>query len=64
MLFDGSSAEAFTNGRVKDGLLVEGATSKQKFQNYKIHLEFMLSFMPNARGQGRANSGYYCPRPL
>ena len=59
VLFDGTSADAFTNGRVKDGLLLEGPTTKQKFQSYKIHLEFMLSFMPNARGQGRANSGYY-----
>ena len=25
----------------------------------KIHVEFMLSFMPNARGQGRSNSGVY-----
>ncbi len=24
-----------------------------------IHVEFMLSFMPNARGQGRSNSGVY-----
>lgn len=26
---------------------------------YRAHIEFMLSFMPNARGQGRANSGVY-----
>ena len=59
VLFDGTSAEAFVNGRVKDGLLLEGATTRQKFQSYKIHLEFLLPFMPNARGQGRANSGFY-----
>ncbi len=59
VLFDGKSADAFVNGRVKDGLLLEGATSKRKFQSYKIHLEFMLPFMPDARGQARGNSGYY-----
>ena len=59
VLFDGKSADAFDNGRVKDGLLLEGATSKQKFRNYKIHLEFMLPFMPDARGQAHGNSGYY-----
>ncbi len=59
VLFDGTSAEAFVDGRVKDGLLLEGATTRQKFQSYTIHLEFMLPFMPTARGQGRGNSGYY-----
>jgi len=59
VLFDGTSADAFDDGRVKDGLLLEGTTSKRKFQSYKIHLEFMIPFMPTARGQGRGNSGYY-----
>jgi len=59
VLFDGASADAFEGGRVKDGLLLEGTTTKQKFQSYKIHLEFMIPFMPTARGQGRGNSGYY-----
>jgi hypothetical protein len=38
---------------------MEGATSKQKFQSYTIHLEFCLPFEPAKRGQGRGNSGYY-----
>jgi len=59
VLFDGTSADAFVDGRVKDGLLLEGTTSKRKFQSYRIHLEFMIPFMPTARGQGRGNSGYY-----
>lgn len=59
-LFDGSSADEFENGRMTDdGLLMEGVTSKSRFGSYKLHLEFQLSFMPFARGQGRANSGCY-----
>lgn len=50
----------FEPGRVgKDGLLMQGATSKQTFQDFALHLEFMLSYMPHARGQGRSNSGTY-----
>jgi len=60
VLFDGSSADAFEKGRMTDdGLLIEGATSKQKFQDFTLHLEFRLPFMPTARGQGRGNSGFY-----
>ena len=43
----------------KDGLLMQGITSHQKFQSYKLHLEFMISYMPYAQGQGRGNSGCY-----
>lgn len=42
-----------------DGLLMQGATSKAKFQSYTLHLEFQLPYMPAARGQGRGNSGCY-----
>lgn len=60
VLFDGSSADAFFGGRMtNDGLLVEGATSKQKFQDFTIHLEFRTPFQPYARGQARGNSGFY-----
>ena len=34
-------------------------TSKHKFQDVSVHLEFQLSYMPTASGQGRANSGCY-----
>ena len=40
-------------------LLMEGATTSETFDDYTLHLEFLLSFMPEARGQGRANSGAY-----
>jgi len=60
VLFDGTSAENFKGGRITpDGLLMEGATSKQTFQSFTIHLEFRTPFMPYARGQGRGNSGFY-----
>jgi hypothetical protein len=60
VLFDGSTAEHFKDGRKSDdGLLMEGATSKQKFGDFTLHLEFRLPYKPAARGQGRGNSGAY-----
>jgi len=60
VLFDGSSTEHFEKGRkTDDGLLIEGTQLKRSFGNYSLHLEFRLPLMPNARGQGRANSGVY-----
>ncbi len=60
VLFDGTTPDNFKNGRMSDDkLLMEGVTSKQNFGSYKLHMEFLLSYMPYARGQGRANSGCY-----
>jgi hypothetical protein len=59
VLFDGSTCDNFQGGKLDGNLLMQGVTSKQKFQNYSMHLEFLLSYMPTARGQGRANSGCY-----
>ena len=60
VLFDGTTAEKFDGGRLSpDGLLMEGDTSKQKFQSFTVHLEFRTPFQPCARGQGRGNSGFY-----
>lgn len=60
VLFDGSSADEFKGGRMTDdGLLMQGVTSHKEFNDFKLHLEFQLSFMPFARGQQRSNSGVY-----
>ena len=60
VLFDGTGTEQFTEARMtEDGLLMEGADLKPMFQDFNLHLEFMLPFMPAARDQGRANSGVY-----
>lgn len=60
VLFDGKNGDAFTDPKkFVDGLMSQGITSKQKFQDFSLHLEFLLSYMPAARGQGRANSGCY-----
>ena len=60
VLFDGKTAENFKGGRMTDdGLLMEGATSKQAFPSFTMHMEFLLPFMPYARGQARGNSGFY-----
>lgn len=59
VLFGGKIGK-FPGAKVtEDGLLTQGATSEPKFQDFQLHLEFLLSFMPEARGQARANSGCY-----
>ncbi|NLF06974.1 MAG: DUF1080 domain-containing protein, partial [Pirellulaceae bacterium] len=60
VLFDGTSADNFLNGRMsKDNNLMAEVETKQKFGDYTLHLEFRLSYMPEARGQARSNSGLY-----
>ena len=59
-LFDGTDTAEFKNGKMTDdGLLMIGTEFKRRFQDFHLHLEFRLPYMPNARGQGRANSGVY-----
>jgi hypothetical protein len=60
VLFDGTSTDAWENGRMENGLLLAtGCTSKQKFGSYTLHLEFRTPYKPDARGQKRGNSGIY-----
>ena len=43
----------------KGHLLANGSTSKQRFRDYTLHLEFRTPYKPDARGQKRGNSGVY-----
>jgi len=58
VLFDGKTND-FKPGKTEGDLLVQGQTSQMKFQSVTLHVEFLLPFMPAARGQGRGNSGVY-----
>ncbi len=60
VLFDGKDSSHFPGAKVTpDGLLEQGATSSDKFNDGTLHIEFMLSYKPFARGQQRGNSGVY-----
>jgi len=61
VLFDGSNADEWVNGRIQAGnLLGVGTRTKRIFKNYTLHVEFRTPFMPYDRGQARGNSGLYC----
>lgn len=72
VLFDGNSLDKWINR--KDGQpagwrlgggymeVVAGVgdiITRDRFQDYQLHLEFWLPLMANAQGQGRSNSGVY-----
>jgi hypothetical protein len=60
ILFDGSNVDQFTKAQMtKDGLLMEGADLKPMFQDFNLHVEFCVPYMPKAQGQSRGNSGLY-----
>ncbi len=70
VLFNGKNTKKWQHPG-KDGAitweLVDGAmevrkgsiVSKDKFQDFQLHVEFRTPFMAKARGQGRGNSGVY-----
>ena len=60
VLFEGTNADEWAGGHLKDGaLLAAGCKTKKKFGDYTMHCEFILPFKPLGRGQGRGNSGVY-----
>lgn len=59
VLFDGSNVDAWKGAMDERKLLKAGATTKQKFGSFQLHLEFLLPFKPYGRGQDRGNSGLY-----
>ncbi|GAB5402228.1 MAG: DUF1080 domain-containing protein [Aureliella sp.] len=60
VLFDGTNIEQFTKARMTaDGLLAEGADVKPMFQDFNLHVEFRLPYMPEQLDQKRGNSGCY-----
>jgi hypothetical protein len=61
VLFDGSNTEAWESAKLigKKLLGATGASSRRKFGDHLLHIEFRTPFMPAARGQGRGNSGVY-----
>jgi hypothetical protein len=59
VLFDGKSVDAWAEGKLDGDLLAVPAKTKQPFSDFLLHIEFRTPFMPDARGQGRGNSGVY-----
>ncbi len=60
VVFDGTDTKNFDAAQMSaDGNLMAGTTTKLKFGSAKYHLEFRLSWMPQAQGQARSNSGVY-----
>jgi hypothetical protein len=60
VLFDGSSADAWQNGKLDDRKLLRcGTKSKELIKSGTLHIEFFLPFKPLGRGQDRGNSGVY-----
>jgi len=60
VLFDGTSTERLVHARVTgDGLLAEGAMTRDPVEDFFMHVEFRIPFKPEARGQARGNSGIY-----
>ncbi|MFT7639368.1 MAG: hypothetical protein ACI9G1_001104 [Pirellulaceae bacterium] len=63
ILFDGTSVENLEGGKIgDDGYLLVGSSTKDAVQDFRLHIEFRLPYMPYAKGQQRGNSGVYIQR--
>ncbi len=67
VLFNGKSTDHWEHAEMDGKLLAfaprgngkSGTTTKEKFNDFSMHIEFRTPYMPRARGQGRGNSGIY-----
>lgn len=64
VIFDGTNLDMFEEGakmndRAKTLWAEASAKPFEKDRPYRLHLEFMTSFMPTKKGQARSNSGVY-----
>jgi hypothetical protein len=60
LLFDGKDLSALAEGALDPrGFLAAGATTRDAFGSFTLHVEFRTPFMPEAEGQWRGNSGIY-----
>jgi len=59
VLFDGSGVDGWEGEMSESDHLKQGAVSRDQFGDFELHLEFLLPFEPEKRGQGRGNSGLY-----
>lgn len=63
VLFNGSGTDRFSSATMTDdGLLAQGAETKDAWSDFTLHVEFRVPYMPQAADQGRANSGVYLQR--
>jgi hypothetical protein len=62
-LFDnGIASKEFTKAKINEKaktLWSEASTSPFEKRPYSLHIEFLTSYMPTDKGQGRSNSGVY-----
>ena len=64
VLFDGTNVDWFPGATMNESprgntLWAEATSKPFEKKPYKMHLEFMLSYMPSKTGQARSNSGVY-----
>ena len=60
VLFDGKSTDQFVKAEMTpEGWLKAGADLNPMLQDFDLHLEFRVPYMPNSQGQSRGNSGCY-----